>query len=76
MSRPLGLAGPLVGAGVVALVAALLHRTTRPVLEIGRYADAVLPAVEGVERHLAALEELSRTRQLADAVAYALRSPP
>ena len=76
MSRVLAVAGPFAGAGVVGLVAALLHRTTRPVLEIGRYADAVLPAVEGIELHLAILEELSRTRELADAVASGSGSAP
>lgn len=72
MSRALAIAGPVVGASVVAAVAALLHRTARPALEIERYGDDVLAAARGIERSLAALDELERTRALAGRLATAL----
>jgi hypothetical protein len=74
MSPALAIAGPVVGASVVAALAALLHRTARPALEIERYSDDVLAAARGIERSLAALEELERTRALANRLATALGS--
>jgi hypothetical protein len=52
------------GAGLVVVVAALLHRTLRPALEIRRYADEVLDAGLGISSNLDGLGELARTREL------------
>jgi hypothetical protein len=53
------------GAVLVAVVAALLHRTAQPALEIRRYADEVLVASQGIARNLEGIDELARTRELA-----------
>jgi len=76
MRPALAIAGPLVGAAVAGTVAALLHRTARPALEIRRYGDDVLVAALGIERNLAGLEELERTRALAGRLEAALGNGP
>lgn len=53
------------GAALLVVVAALLHRTARPALEIRRYADEVLDASQATARNLEGIEELARTRELA-----------
>jgi hypothetical protein len=63
-----GAAGAALGGGVVVLVAALLHRTCRPALEVRRYADDVLDAGLGIARNLEGLDELARTRELVGAL--------
>ena len=56
------------GGGVVVLVAALLHRTARPALEIRRYADDVHDSALGIARNLDGVGELARTRELVAAL--------
>ncbi len=71
MTARLGAAGALLGAGVVGLVAVLLHRTARPAREIRAYADDVSDAAAGIGRNLEGLGELARTRELVDQVGVA-----
>jgi hypothetical protein len=64
MSTRLGPAAVSLGAGVIGLVAVLLHRTLIPVREIARYAEDTLDAASGIQRNLEDVTELSRTREL------------
>ena len=69
----LGLVGLALGAIVLLTVLALLERVHRPLREIERYADDVLAAGLGIARHLDAVDEAARTRELAAALPGALR---
>lgn len=60
----LAVAGLVAGAGVVGVVAVLLHHTARPTTEIGNYVDEILIAAGGIERNVSAAPQLAATRDL------------
>ena len=66
--RTLATVGLGAGAATLGVVVALFQRVTRPAREIDRYADDILDAGLGIARNLDPLDELERTRELAEAV--------
>ena len=60
--------GILVLLVVAVVVVILFNRTLRPAFEINAYADDILQGGLGIARNLDAVEELERTRQLANRV--------
>jgi hypothetical protein len=64
--------GLFAGLHVVGLVGMLLNRVLRPISEIKRYADDTLAAGLAIARHLDAVDEAARTRELTAALPGAL----
>ena len=60
--------GLLLGLAIAVVIVALLQSVLRPVLEIRRYSEDVLEAGVGIAKNLDAVDELGRTRELAQAV--------
>lgn len=53
------------GAAVLGLAGALLHRTLRPTLEIGRYADDIAATAQRIAHNTDVAGEVARLRALA-----------
>jgi hypothetical protein len=64
----LALIGLFLGLVIAVVVVALFNRVVGPALEIRRYADDILEAGVGIATNLDGLDELQRTRELAEAV--------
>lgn len=60
--------GLALGLVIALVVAGLLQAVVRPALEIRRYAEDILAAGVGIATNLDGVEELARTRSLAQAV--------
>lgn len=58
-------AGLVAGVGVLGFVGALLSRTLTPALEIRRYGEDVVAAIDAIAANTNAGAELLRTRDLA-----------
>jgi len=64
----------VLGLPVLGVVAVLLHRVLRPLLESARYSERILTAGVGIASNLDGLGEAARTRELAPAVAEIARA--
>ena len=60
--------GLALGLVIAIVLVALLQSVLRPVREIRRYSEDILAAGVGIAKNLDAVDELGRTRELAQAV--------
>lgn len=60
--------GLALGLVVAVLVVVLFNRVVRPLREVRRYSDQILPAGIAIAKNLDDVDELVRTRELARAV--------
>jgi len=63
-STALAWSGLAAGAGVLTLAGALLQRTVRPTLEIGRYADLVAASTQAIVANTNVAAEVQRLHEL------------